>query len=317
MHPAASVIAFTTLSGAGYGLLVWLGLLVGFGQAGRSPALVLTALLLGAALVAAGLLASLAHLGRPERAWRAFSQWRSSWLSREGVAALAGFVPILGLGWAVLAGAGPALRDAFALALVPASLLTLVCTARIYDTLRPIPAWHNRWVLPGFLALAAASGGALLWALGVLAFALPPHRGDGVVLLVLLALAAAVKWAYWRHIDRHPGGVDPAAALALPAGSAVRSFEAPHTEANFLLREMGFALARKHGARLRRLCLVLLVVLPALALALAWAWPMLRPPAAALVAGSVLVACALERWLFFAQARHLVMTWYAPQGPGV
>ncbi|MBX3726545.1 MAG: dimethyl sulfoxide reductase anchor subunit [Xanthomonadales bacterium] len=317
MHPAASVIAFTTLSGAGYGLLVWLGLLVAFGQAGRSPALVLTALLLGGMLVGAGLLASLAHLGRPERAWRAFSQWRTSWLSREGVAAVASFVPIAGLGWAVLSGAAPAWRDGFALALVPAALVTLVCTARIYDTLRPIPAWHNRWVLPGFLALAAASGGALLWALGVLAFALPPHRGDGFVLLVLLALAAAVKWAYWRHIDRHPGGVAAAAALALPAGSAVRSFEAPHTEANFLMREMGFALARKHGARLRRVCLALLVGLPALALVASWLWPGARPAVAALVAGSVLVATALERWLFFAQARHLVTTWYSPERPWV
>ena len=41
-----------------------------------------------ALLVSAGLLSSVGHLGKPLRAWRAFSQWRSSWLSREGVAAL-------------------------------------------------------------------------------------------------------------------------------------------------------------------------------------------------------------------------------------
>ena len=34
-------------------------------------------------LLAGGLLASFFHLGRPERAWRAASQWRTSWLSRE------------------------------------------------------------------------------------------------------------------------------------------------------------------------------------------------------------------------------------------
>ena len=56
-------------------------------------------------LIAAGLLSSTGHLGRPERAWRAFSQWRSSWLSREGVASVATFIPagLFGIGWVLLA----------------------------------------------------------------------------------------------------------------------------------------------------------------------------------------------------------------------
>jgi DMSO reductase anchor subunit len=48
---------------------------------------------LAALLVTLGLLSSTFHLGHPERAWRAFSQWRSSWLSREGVAAVATYLP--------------------------------------------------------------------------------------------------------------------------------------------------------------------------------------------------------------------------------
>ena len=35
------------------------------------------ALALALLLITAGLLSSLKHLGRPERAWRALSQWRS------------------------------------------------------------------------------------------------------------------------------------------------------------------------------------------------------------------------------------------------
>src|SRR5687768_16431581 len=103
MHPAFSVIFFTTASGAGFGLLFWLGLLA---LAGGLPprAAALTLLALGAALAAAGLLSSLGHLGQPRRAWRAFSQWRSSWLSREGVFALATFVPALWLGWSFWSG---------------------------------------------------------------------------------------------------------------------------------------------------------------------------------------------------------------------
>src|ERR687885_1903577 len=93
MHPALSIILFTTASGAGYGLLALCGVLAAFGLAPNEPGLAIAASGLALALVAAGLLASMLHLGRPERAWRAFSQWRSSWLSREGVAAVATFVP--------------------------------------------------------------------------------------------------------------------------------------------------------------------------------------------------------------------------------
>ena len=48
-------------------------------------------LIAGAVLVAVGVIASLWHLGKPARVWRAFSQWRSSWMSREGVFAIACF----------------------------------------------------------------------------------------------------------------------------------------------------------------------------------------------------------------------------------
>src|SRR3546814_12668994 len=88
MHPALSVIFFTTLSGAGYGLLAWLGVSIALlNLRGQVPsALVgvqLAALLLGLVLSTIGLLISLGHLGKPLRAWRAFSQWRTSWLPRS------------------------------------------------------------------------------------------------------------------------------------------------------------------------------------------------------------------------------------------
>ncbi len=67
MHPAYSVILFTTASGAGYGMLALLGLVgVNHGQA-SSPAFGLVSMVLALALVTIGLLASTLHLGRPER----------------------------------------------------------------------------------------------------------------------------------------------------------------------------------------------------------------------------------------------------------
>ena len=84
------MILFTTLAGAGQGLLL---VLFGVGLARRLGILgeVPVALFVGGAvlvllLCGAGLVSATFHLGRPMRAWRAASQWRTSWLSREVIA---------------------------------------------------------------------------------------------------------------------------------------------------------------------------------------------------------------------------------------
>ena len=93
MHPAYSVLIFTTASGAGYGLLILLCLAGAVGMVSASLWLGLVGFGLSFGLVTAGLLASTFHLGHPERACRAMSQWRSSWLSREGVMAILTYAP--------------------------------------------------------------------------------------------------------------------------------------------------------------------------------------------------------------------------------
>ena len=94
MHPAKSVIFFTTATGAGYGLFVWLAVMSVMGILPTDTVFSFTTLAIGFGLIVSGLLSSTLHLGRPERAWRALSQWRSSWLSREGVMAILTFIPL-------------------------------------------------------------------------------------------------------------------------------------------------------------------------------------------------------------------------------
>src|SRR5688572_2433790 len=138
MHPAFSVILFTTLSGTGCGLLALLGLHSMTTPAAMRPETALPAIGLGLLMVIAGLLSSLAHLGQPLRAWRAFSQWRSSWLSREGVASVVLFAPALWLAWVLWRGGGGiALPGGL---LFVAAIATTVCTAMIYASLPPIAA---------------------------------------------------------------------------------------------------------------------------------------------------------------------------------
>ena len=317
MHPAFSVIFFTTLSGAGYGLLLWSAVasLLGWG---RSDAL-LVAIGLGLVLATVGLLSSMAHLGKPARAWRAFSQWRTSWLSREGVMALLTYVPALALG-VVLLGAAVAAhpvtpaahvvttRIVASVALIGCALATVYCTAMIYASLKPIPAWRHGLVAPVYLLFALLTGGLHCAALAASIHGGVDNRVATVGMLVALVLAA-LKWKYWRDVDA-PLPLTRGDAVGLP-GREIGVFERPHTQANYLTREMGFVVARKHGRRLRAIALILFAVLPVLLLlpvglivhldSAPWLW------AAALC---TLAGAFVERWLFFAQARHLVTLYY-------
>lgn len=306
MHPSFSVIFFTTFSGAGYGLWFWLGLMAATGQPlQRTPTLITLAL--GLVLVTSGLLSSTLHLGKPLRAWRAFSQWRSSWLSREGVSALLCYLPALWL--AAASSQSVDARIAGAL-LAMLSIATVVCTAMIYASLKPVPAWRHPLVVPVYLVFAVFTGGLLVSAVfGLSGWPLTNMAGFAVMLGA--ALLWRLKRRAWRDIDLVPLPVTRNSALGLPEDRKIAVFERPHTEANYLLREMGFVLARKHSRRLRIIALILFALVPTL-LALPVflfvhidAGPWLLAASITALAGTL-----VERWLFFAEAKHLVSLYY-------
>src|SRR6266700_2130983 len=103
-----------------------------------------------------------------------------------------------------------------------------------------------------------------------------------------------------------------ASATALPQGRPIRPLDPPHTEENYLLREMGYRIARRHAAKLRRIAMVVGFFVPLILLALAW---LLRGAAASAVLALVAAVAAtagvvVERWLFFAEATHTVALYY-------
>jgi sulfite dehydrogenase (quinone) subunit SoeC len=315
MNPALSVIFFTTLSGAGYGLLAWTALAALLRQPARP---LLACLLLALVLVTIGLLSSLAHLGQPQRAWRALSQWRTSWLSREGVASVVTYVPALGLGAALLpamitADARTAVAPlawpgiACAIALLVAALATVACTAMIYASLKPIPAWRHWLVLPVYLLFSLACGGLL--ALATAAFNAPVAPVLSLVAGLAVIVLALCKWRYWRAIDTTALSATRGAAVGLP-GRTATVFERPTTEANYITREMAFVLARMHARRLRVLAIVLFAGAPIVCLTVAALLPAQAAPWLAAAALATLAGAFVERWLFFAQARHLVTLYY-------
>ena len=313
MRPTLSVIFFTVISGCGYGALFLLGATLALARSSPDRREALAALALGGVFATLGLTSSLLHLGQPQRAWRALSQWRSSWLSREGVAALVTFLPVLAVTWLLWRGdVGGRLRIAGAV-LAGCAALTVFCTARIYTSLKTISAWHNALVLPGYLLFALLGGSVWLWLLDGTLAAGRPHPLLAVAAAISAALCAALKRDYWILLDRDDSPSTPESATGLGRFGTVRSVEAPHTEANYLTREMGFALARKHATRLRVLALVLFACVPVFAAVGAeFAVPgkSLATAIAFIAAASATAGMFVERWLFFAQAKHVVMLYY-------
>jgi DMSO reductase anchor subunit len=313
VHPALSVIVFTVASGAGYGLLALVGLFHALGLLPPDRGFGLCALGLGAALVTAGLFSSTAHLGRPERAWRALTQIRSSWLSREGVAALIAYVPlaVLALGWIVLGrGDRPFLIAALTLPL--AALACVHCTGMIYRTLKPVHQWCNGHVVPVYHVLALMTGASLLNAL-LHAWG-TPSRLVGVLAILATGLGVVLKERYWRFIDTGKAASTPGTATGLAEFGTVRLLEPPHTGSNYLMREMGFQVARRHAVKLRRVVLGAGFALPLALLLLATVAPPLPAALAAVVAAlSGLAGVLTERWLFFAEAKHTVTLYYGAE----
>ena len=287
MNPAPSVLLFTVLSGLGFGFLAALG--VGLVQPAGWTAFALWGL--GYGLTVGGLLASTTHLGRPDRAWRAFSQWRSSWLSREGIAAVATLVVLapvalsdwLGLGLSRLPGMVGAVL----------ALATIATTSMIYAQLKTVPRW-NHWTTPAQFFAFALAGGAML-------------AGQGGVAIALLALLAAALAAHWHFGDRRFGEVGATMGSATGLGDlgAVSVFDPAHTAGNYLMREMIFVVGRKHVAKLRVLALILACLIPALILMLP-----VHPVATAAAVALHLIGAFAARWLFFAQAEHVVGLYY-------
>jgi DMSO reductase anchor subunit len=310
LHPAPSIIVFTTLSGAGYGLLFILGLGSAFEWVPAWPGLGLAGMVLALGLVSVGLLASTLHLGHPERAWRAVSQWRSSWLSREGVMALLTYLPalIFAAGWVFLGTAGGVFRP-FALLAAAGAAATVWCTGMIYASLKPIRQWHHPLVAPIYLAFALMTGSLL--AQPLLAFAGAPHALSGWLAALAILLAWALKALWWRAIDRDQPVSTPESATGLGRLGLVGMLDPPHTEINYLLHEMAFRIGRRHGRKLRRLSYAIgLGAALVLSLLTLTATGPVAGLLGSLAAAAGLIGVAIERWLFFAQARHTVTLYY-------
>ncbi len=309
MKPALSVIFFTVSSGAGLGLAVWLLLAQLAGQVDASHPTFWIGAGVSAVLLTVGLLSSTAHLANPRNAWRSFSRFRSSWLSREGVLSVA-FYPLALLHLYASTGAGGAWRVT-AVLLIALALAIVVSTAMIYACLKTVPRWRT-WHTPvGYLLYALACGGLLWAALATSGRLQPPSTGwlfAPVVAVALVKLLWDAKFSARVHATLNDALAVPTSAPKGQVQGRVRLLDPGHTHGTFLTNEFGFVLARERAASLRATMFALGFAVPLLALFLLPGAPGLWVAAIA-VLGSALV----ERWLFFARAEHVVRLYHGQQ----
>ncbi len=288
MHPATSVIIFTALSGLGFGMMVFLGL----GMLDVSGWVAFVFVAISFALAGGGLLSSLFHLGHPERFLMAFSQWRSSWLSREGILSMAamGLFGIYALLWIFMDNRIPVLGYVAAFL----SVLTIFSTSMIYAQMKSVPRWHTPMTAVLYL-LYGFAGGALLTTQVALAG----------WLMLALAIAQIVTWVQGDGAFAKAGS-DMGTATGLGFLGKVRLLEKPHTGSNYLMSEMIHVIGRKHILKLRIIALTLGSLIPAVLLLALDAGHMV----ALIVILIHLVGLFTQRWLFFAEAEHVVGLYY-------
>ena len=287
MHPAPSVIIFTTFSGLGFGLLFWLGI----DPTPPTGWVAFVFWLIAYAMAVGGLLSSTFHLGRPERFLKAFSQWRSSWLSREGIAAVTTLVA-MGLYVLGLVFYGTAWQPLGALGALGA-LATVFTTSMIYTQMKTIPRW-NMNLTPAMFMSYALAGGALL-------------KGNIEMAIALLAIAGVVQVFTWVMGDKafENSGTTMATATGLGSIGSVRAFEPPHTGTNYLMREFIHVVGRKHSQKLRIIGVALGIVIPVVLLLLP-----IGHLIALIAVASHIAGVLASRWLFFAEAEHVVGLYY-------
>ncbi len=292
MHPAPSVILFSVLSGLGFGMMAWLG----FGEPSVTGQSAFIFFFVAFALAVGGLLSATFHLGNPKNALKSFSQWRTSWLSREGCCAVAALLVMgvyaIGLifletRWAIVGVIGAIL-----------SIVTVYTTSMIYAQLKTVPRW-NHWSTSVLFVALSVFGGALM-------------TGQIKVAMFGFIFVGIVQIAAWLMSDTRfaQRGSTMETATGLGGIGKVRMFEPPHTGTNYLLKEMVYVIGRKHATKLRVIAILLMVVIPVLMI-----WMGAHHDIKAVIAVvSHVGGVFASRWLFFAEAEHVVGLYYGKRG---
>ena len=326
MHPAFSVIFLTTLIGVGQGLFLALytGQLYSVVKVlpvQDSATFYGTGSAVAVLFLVAGLFASFFHLGHPERGWRAASQWRTSWLSREVIVlpAFMGMTALYGVihyfGW------NPVLftfRETFAvdLSLIIGALNTIMaftlflCTAMIYACIKFLQEWATPLTVVNYTLLGSASGFTLTTAFAAYQGSdLTPFYGGWAIILTLAALVTRISSLIRNARIQHRSTLRTAIGIR---HARIAQKSQGFMTGSFNTREFFHGAPRFVFNLVKWLFLVLVFPVPIALLSLGMAT---QAGAVFAIAFAVqYLGLMAERWFFFAQANHPQNLYYQTVG---
>ena len=315
MHPAFSVIFFTVTSGAGYGLIALLCLLnfLYFGMLLDKSTFFICATV-GSALFTMGLISSTFHLANPKNAWRAFMRFRTSWLAREGILAIL-FYPILFL-YLFLVYIDFQIENfmfmqAYSFFIFLMSVLIIHCTGMIYACLKTIPQWNTFWTPINYITIGISLGSLILFfILDFNNYKVDPYK---YYLLAAIAFSFFTKISYYISIrgSRHNIGQATNAAIKLKSTN-VRLLDVGHTGGTFLTDEFGYKVAEKKLFRVKTFSIISGFLAP-FTLIYIHSFVFESMLLCILAISLAFFGMVAERWLFFAQAKHVVNLYHGSQ----
>ena len=307
MHPSKSIIFFTVISGTGYGIFIGLLFNILFMEISYSLNYKLFISLVSFLMIVLGLLSSTLHLGHPERAWRAFSQWKSSWLSREGLVSVITFFPMVLFYYFWINNINGYVFLLIILCIF--SLLTIFCTGQMYATLKTIPSWNNSLVTPIYIFNGITVGSLFVYSINFY-FNYNIFLYEKFIIITII-LNLLLKISYWILI-RQKTNTNIQTAVGIKSKN-ISFFEGPHTGKNYLTTEMINKSNNKNNNFLRLTFCILTFIIPMY---------MINQYSTLIVDQFILklsmifvfilalVGMIIERYLFFIQSKHVVGLYY-------
>jgi len=316
MHPAFSVILFTTLMGVGQGLFLALYTAQLYAAVRilpwqASPSFYALGSFLALAFLLGGMAASFFHLGRPERSWRSAAMWRTSWLSREvimlpvtaGLMVVYGGIHALGLDTTLFTIGGFIAVDVTILVGLLAAVSTLglfLSTAMIYAAVRFLQEWRSPLTVLNFVLLGCASGFTLATALAsTLATGVEVFYTNWAVVLTVAALTSRGVSLILNGRRRRKSTLESAIGVRHPQ---IRQITQGAMGGSFNTREFFHHQSPARVVASRWAFLLLVFPVPVALLIAAAASDHPGPAIAAFL--FQYLGLLAERWSFFADARH-------------
>ena len=310
MKPDSSIIYFTVSSGTGYGIILSLLFFFINNDIEINTNIKIITACSSLFLITSGLISSTLHLGHPERAWRALSQWKSSWLSREGISAIITYIPILlfYIFWIFT----NYINISFLFLIIASvfSLITVYCTAKIYSSIKAVPAWHSSLVPLIYILNSIVLGNILTHTLLHIYGIKSIFLTNSIIFFSLTALI--IKFFYWYSIkNKYKSNISTATGLGTEKTTTF--FEGPHTGKNFLTSEMVNNIKISKSFLLRFAFCIFTYITPAY-----YAFNQnnlvmnenIISITLIIVSIIAIIGMFIERYLFFIESKHTVSLYY-------